>query len=640
MSVHTMSEITEDGSHSMDSVMRRLYDPAFKLFGRTIPVSSDSKDAASGGQERGLTSVETSSVQRMDGTPDSEDESCVPDEVGSSSAGSNEGCEDEIKVELVSGKLEGSVMVREANPSSEVRRSDCAVTPEDEGKEVVNVDQAPKKPDKPVHCPRCKSLDTKFCYYNNYNVNQPRHFCKNCQRYWTAGGTLRNVPVGAGRRKNKHAGALPRAMLPDGAMVRSDPPDNAQHLLSANPAASPGGLNRPIMAGLPSRNLLPLEVQNLTRLESPASSAVLNFRQESPVRTSMVTAPLTPCKVEVLQGYKPAMSQTQAKRHSNINESPLPMGMHMDHVACDVKPSRELNVSSNVANEFGASVLRPVGEKPTEFSQPEVHITSNPTKPEAGGESDMPKYADAALAAWASSAPFSFMASPWQYAANLGGWGNAFPPAMLANMAQGASVSTVPALANLAQGAMGVDGTQLAQAATAGLQPPGMAAMGAWAGGIPWPLMQNPLWGPSGWGGSWTVPWVAPFAAAAAVAAAAAATAAASTPDLRNTVLGKHPREQGEVDNEKVLVPKTLRIDDPGEAARSSIWSTLGIGRRSDTLAAGGIFGDFKSKAESRKDNDLNARTRSSNPAGRDRSLLFQENSGVSAASALEGAEK
>ncbi|CAA6656989.1 unnamed protein product [Spirodela intermedia] len=55
-------------------------------------------------------------------------------------------------------------------------------------------------------CPRCNSSNTKFCYYNNYNVNQPRHFCKNCQRYWTAGGTMRNVPVGAGRRKNKSTG--------------------------------------------------------------------------------------------------------------------------------------------------------------------------------------------------------------------------------------------------------------------------------------------------------------------------------------------------------------------------------------------------------------------------------------------------
>ncbi|RZS16559.1 hypothetical protein BHM03_00048569 [Ensete ventricosum] len=54
-------------------------------------------------------------------------------------------------------------------------------------------------------CPRCKSRETKFCYFNNYNVNQPRHFCKACHRYWTAGGALRNVPVGAGRRRGRPA---------------------------------------------------------------------------------------------------------------------------------------------------------------------------------------------------------------------------------------------------------------------------------------------------------------------------------------------------------------------------------------------------------------------------------------------------
>ncbi|MCD7446182.1 hypothetical protein HAX54_045239 [Datura stramonium] len=67
---------------------------------------------------------------------------------------------------------------------------------------VVDDDQE-KRPDKIIPCPRCKSMETKFCYFNNYNVNQPRHFCKGCQRYWTAGGALRNVPVGAGRRKAK-----------------------------------------------------------------------------------------------------------------------------------------------------------------------------------------------------------------------------------------------------------------------------------------------------------------------------------------------------------------------------------------------------------------------------------------------------
>uniref|UniRef100_A0A5B7AJ44 Dof zinc finger protein n=1 Tax=Davidia involucrata TaxID=16924 RepID=A0A5B7AJ44_DAVIN len=52
-------------------------------------------------------------------------------------------------------------------------------------------------------CPRCESLNTKFCYYNNYSLSQPRYFCKTCRRYWTKGGTLRNIPVGGGCRKNK-----------------------------------------------------------------------------------------------------------------------------------------------------------------------------------------------------------------------------------------------------------------------------------------------------------------------------------------------------------------------------------------------------------------------------------------------------
>ncbi|WZZ10413.1 dof zinc finger protein DOF1.5 [Brassica rapa] len=65
-----------------------------------------------------------------------------------------------------------------------------------------------KRPDKIIACPRCKSMETKFCYFNNYNVKQPRHFCRGCQRYWTAGGALRNVPVGAGRRKAKHPGRV------------------------------------------------------------------------------------------------------------------------------------------------------------------------------------------------------------------------------------------------------------------------------------------------------------------------------------------------------------------------------------------------------------------------------------------------
>ncbi|KAL8468056.1 hypothetical protein ACS0TY_031346 [Phlomoides rotata] len=59
------------------------------------------------------------------------------------------------------------------------------------------------QPPPPQKCPRCESSNTKFCYYNNYSLSQPRYFCKACRRYWTHGGTLRNVPVGGGCRKSK-----------------------------------------------------------------------------------------------------------------------------------------------------------------------------------------------------------------------------------------------------------------------------------------------------------------------------------------------------------------------------------------------------------------------------------------------------
>ncbi|KAE8704988.1 Dof zinc finger protein DOF5.3 [Hibiscus syriacus] len=59
-----------------------------------------------------------------------------------------------------------------------------------------------------LRCPRCDSSNTKFCYYNNYNLTQPRHFCKTCRRYWTKGGALRNVPIGGGCRKNKSGAGI------------------------------------------------------------------------------------------------------------------------------------------------------------------------------------------------------------------------------------------------------------------------------------------------------------------------------------------------------------------------------------------------------------------------------------------------
>lgn len=74
------------------------------------------------------------------------------------------------------------------------------------------------QPEKALKCPRCESTNTKFCYYNNYSLSQPRYFCKTCRRYWTKGGTLRNVPVGGSCRKNKKVKRSP----PDQSLARQN----------------------------------------------------------------------------------------------------------------------------------------------------------------------------------------------------------------------------------------------------------------------------------------------------------------------------------------------------------------------------------------------------------------------------------
>ncbi|KAK1378723.1 Dof-type domain-containing protein [Heracleum sosnowskyi] len=49
------------------------------------------------------------------------------------------------------------------------------------------------KPEPNQKCPRCNSLDTRFCYFNNKKTSQPRYICKDCKRFWTQGGHVRNI---------------------------------------------------------------------------------------------------------------------------------------------------------------------------------------------------------------------------------------------------------------------------------------------------------------------------------------------------------------------------------------------------------------------------------------------------------------
>ncbi|XP_039061290.1 dof zinc finger protein DOF3.4-like isoform X2 [Hibiscus syriacus] len=95
-----------------------------------------------------------------------------------------------------------------------------------------------------LRCPRCDSSNTKFCYYNNYNLAQPRHFCKTCRRYWTKGGALRNVPIGGGCRKNKNASTVSTTLGKSSAakmktlvsdIARSGHGNGFDHELQSNP---------------------------------------------------------------------------------------------------------------------------------------------------------------------------------------------------------------------------------------------------------------------------------------------------------------------------------------------------------------------------------------------------------------------
>ncbi|KAL3629460.1 hypothetical protein CASFOL_026682 [Castilleja foliolosa] len=63
------------------------------------------------------------------------------------------------------------------------------------------------QPPTPFKCPRCNSLDTKFRYFNNNSLTQPRYYCKTCKRQWTIGGNLRNVPFGGKSRSGKQTKA-------------------------------------------------------------------------------------------------------------------------------------------------------------------------------------------------------------------------------------------------------------------------------------------------------------------------------------------------------------------------------------------------------------------------------------------------
>ncbi|PHT46760.1 Dof zinc finger protein DOF2.2 [Capsicum baccatum] len=105
-------------------------------------------------------------------------------------------------------------------------------------------------PEAGLKCPRCDSTNTKFCYFNNYNLSQPRHFCKTCRRYWTRGGALRSVPVGGGCRRNKRSKSSTNnnSSKTTGSNVNSTTTADPRQI-GTSTSASPSSCNTEIITG-------------------------------------------------------------------------------------------------------------------------------------------------------------------------------------------------------------------------------------------------------------------------------------------------------------------------------------------------------------------------------------------------------
>ncbi|KAJ6317975.1 hypothetical protein OIU76_013512 [Salix suchowensis] len=374
---------------------------------------------------------------------------------------------------------------------------------EEQSETSISQEKTLKKPDKIISCPRCNSMDTKFCYYNNYNVNQPRHFCKNCQRYWTAGGTMRNVPVGAGRRKNKSSSA-----------------SHYRHLMV-------------------SEALRTAQVHAMNGFHNPAlgnNSTVLTFGSDSPLCESVASV----------------LNLSEKTQNSVRN------GYH--------RPERRIIVSCGGTGGDG-----------DDHSSVSSATASNSSEKACNGTSR-----EAVTKDYQSFPPQvpCFPGPPWPYP-----WNSAMSPPTVC------------------------------------------------PSGYPVSFYHAPTY----WGCAVPSPWNVPPCASSPSASLNHGIQSYSP----TSPLGKHSRDgnilnppcleepsrDGTKSETGVFVPKTLRIDDPSEAAKSSIWATLGItSEKSNSINGGGLFKGFQSEKEDRNYMAGTASVMQANPAAFSRFLNFHEN--------------
>ncbi|XP_047155889.1 cyclic dof factor 3-like [Vigna umbellata] len=470
--------------------MHEIRDPAIRLFGQKIPFPEDVdiEEEEEEEDESGDGKEEEKEEDKDAGVENVTEEDLEADPSPSAGETKDSGTSPEAIVNPKTPSIE-----------EETAKSKADKSEKEQGDAANSQEKTLKKPDKVLPCPRCKSMDTKFCYYNNYNVNQPRYFCKACQRYWTAGGTMRNVPVGAGRRKNKNSASHYRHI-------------SISEALQAARIDSPNGTHLPPLKG---------------------NGRVLSFGLDA-------HAPICDSMASVLNlGEKKVPDSTTNGFQHGFEDQRLPI------------PRKSGENGDDSSNTSSITVSNSMGESSKSTFQPQPVLQHHGFLPQ-------------------------LPCVPWPYT-----WNSPVPPPALCP--SGYALSFYPPAT-------------------------------FWNCGMP---------------GNWNVPWFS------SLSSASNPNSPGSAPN--SPTLGKHSRdgdmikqdslhkeEASRPRNGGVLVPKTLRIDDPNEAAKSSIWATLGI--KNESVSGAGMFKAFQSKKEEKNHVEASP-VLMANPAALSRSLNFHENS-------------
>ncbi|XP_073156389.1 cyclic dof factor 2-like [Henckelia pumila] len=511
--------------------MSEVKDPKIKLFGKTIDLLEPAGEAVAvlpPSMTGGGASADSCDAGDMENTI--QDPPCSSNSVLEDGRLERDAEEQESQKKVSCPNRASAKEEDQSQPSMLEESKDCNSTPpinedspedtgtektskteDDQGETSNSHEKTLKKPDKILPCPRCNSMDTKFCYFNNYNVNQPRHFCKNCQRYWTAGGTMRNVPIGAGRRKNKNAISQFRHLT-------------VQEALQSARVELPNGIHHPSL--------------------NP-NGTVLAFNSDTPLCESMASV-LNIAEKTIIKGSRNGFHNPEELQSS---------------------PSHEISANGE-DHSSGTSASLNNGVSKNVF--PEELMPNHHVVPQ------LPCYPGA----------------PWPYPWNAVPWSTPLSPPTF-----GAATFPLPFCPTL---------------------PP------YWGCAVP---------------GTWNIPWVM------TPAASQNQTPPSSGPN--SLTLGKHSRDDNTIlkpangrsewgaskdgDSDKNLwVPKSLRIDDMGEAAKSSMWETLGIKNDgTDSFSGRGLFKAFQCRSSDGEKPHMaeTSTVLQANPAALSRSLSFHESS-------------